>query len=527
MKLMKPIALSLLLGMSISVCAQPRSTMRPQKLSPVVQAMYDESKNNSQLENLAHELLDGVGPRLVGTPQMEQANNWAVSKLKSWGVEARNEAYGTWVAWERGITHVDMIAPRIKTIDAMQLAWSPATKKPITGDVIAMPLFNSKDEFTAWLPKVKGKIVLMSMMQQFGRSDYQYKEFATPELYEKITKEKAAATAAWNKSISISGYSSNTLPELFENNGAIAVVISNWTGIMGANRIFGAKTKKIPMLDFSVEDYGILYRLAANGKAPTLTINTQSKSNGLAKSYNTIGEIKGTEKPHEYILLSAHLDSWDGGQGATDNGTGTLAMMEAIRLIKKHYPNNKRTILICLWNGEEQGLNGSRAFVADHPEIIKNMQALFNQDNGTGRVVNVSGSGFEKSYDFMSKWISGVPSDVSRHIETSYPGTPSSGGTDHASFVTAGAPGFGLGALGWGYFNYTWHTNKDTYDKIVFDEVRNNAILIASLAYMASEDAEMIDKTKRVMPLGPDGKPMIWPSPQAPARTSDAYFINK
>ena len=190
---MKPIAFSLLLGMSISVYAQPRSATRPQKLSPVVQAMYDESKNNSQLENMAHELLDGVGPRLVGTPQMEQANNWAVNKLKSWGVDARNEAYGTWAAWERGITHVDMIAPRIKTIDAMQLAWSPATKKPITGDVIAMPLFNSKDEFTAWLPKVKGKIVLMSMMQQFGRSDYQYKEFATPELYEKITQEKAAA----------------------------------------------------------------------------------------------------------------------------------------------------------------------------------------------------------------------------------------------------------------------------------------------------------------------------------------------
>ena len=114
----------------------------------------------------------------------------------------------------------------------------------------------------------------------------------------------------------------------------------------------------------------------------------------MQPTFNTIGEIKGTEKPDEYVILSAHFDSWDGGTGATDNGTGTITMMEAIRILKKIYPNPKRTILIGNWGSEEQGLNGSRAFVEDHPEIIKNIQAVFNQDNGTGRVVNIQARDF-------------------------------------------------------------------------------------------------------------------------------------
>src|SRR6185503_7401863 len=109
--------------------------------------------------------------------------------------------------------------------------------------------------------------------------------------------------------------------------------------------------------------------------------------------FNTIAELKGSQKPDEYVLLSAHFDSWDGGSGATDNGTGTIAMMEAMRILKTVYPNPKRTIVIGHWSGEEQGLNGSRAFAADHPEIVKGLQALFIQDNGTGRVSNIGGAG--------------------------------------------------------------------------------------------------------------------------------------
>jgi carboxypeptidase Q len=136
-----------------------------------------------------------------------------------------------------------------------------------------------------------------------------------------------------------------------------------------------------------------LYRLSESGGKPVISIHTESKELGVVPTFNTIAEIKGTEKPDEYVMLSAHFDSWDGGTGATDNGTGTLTMMEAMRCLKKYYPHPKRTILVGHWGSEEEGLNGSRAFVEDHPEIVKNLQALFNQDNGTGRVVNLIGPG--------------------------------------------------------------------------------------------------------------------------------------
>lgn len=518
MKHIKILSVLLMISFGLNLNAQ-------KKLNPVVEKIQNETNSASQLEKLAGELLDEIGPRLVGSSQMEDSHNWAVATFKNWGIPAYNEAFGTWKAWERGISHIDMISPYVKSLDAMQLAWSPATKKPITAEVIALPLFNSEAEFKSWLPKVKGKIVLMSQKQNYGRSDYQYKEFGTEETYKKITEEKKTESDVWKKSLDLTGYNNNTLPLLLEENGAVAVAISNWTGIMGANRIFGAKTKNIPMIDIANEEYNQLYRLAENGKAPKLSIDVKSKFNGTAKVYNTIAEIKGKEKPNEYIILSAHIDSWDGGQGATDNGTGVITVMEAARLLKKFYPDNKRTILVCLWGSEEQGLNGSRAFVEDHPEIVQNTQAVFNFDSGTGRITRINGGGFEKSYDFLSRWLNAVPNNITKEIETTYPGWPSSGGSDHASFLSHGIPAFMMGSLNWGYFGYTWHTQRDTYDKIVFDDLKFNTILAASLVYMASEEPEMVDRKKRIMPLNEEGKPGEWPEPRKAERSSDYYFV--
>lgn len=495
-----------------------------QNVNPIVESFVSETDKNSQLEKLAHELLDEIGPRLVGSPQMDQSHKWTVDVFKNWGIPARIEQFGTWKAWERGISHIDMVSPYVKSLDAMQLAWSPATKKPIVADVVAMPLFGSEAEFKNWLPKVKGKIVLISQHQNYGRSDYQYKEFGTEETYTKITDEKKIQSDAWKKSMEFTGYNNNTLPAYLEENGAVAIAISNWTGIMGSNRIFGAKTKNIPMIDIANEEYQQLYRLASSGKSPKLSIDVQSKSKGTAPVSNTIAEIKGKEKPNEYVILSAHLDSWDGGQGATDNGTGVITVMEAARLLQKFYPNNKRTILVCLWGSEEQGLNGSRAFVEDHPEIIQNTQAVFNFDSGTGRITRINGGGFEKSYDYLSRWLSPVPENIKKEIETSFPGSPSGGGSDHASFISYGIPAFMMGSLNWGYFGYTWHTQRDTYDKIVFDDLKYNTILAATLVFMASEETELVNRDKMIMPVDKEGKQAEWPEKKKANRSSDYYF---
>jgi carboxypeptidase Q len=486
----------------------------------VIEQIVSEANENSQLEILGQELMDGIGPRLVGTPQMKQAHDWAVDKYSQWGVSARNESYGTWRGWERGITHIDMLSPRIQSLKGTQLAWNPSTsKKGVTAAVIVLPTVSSPEEFQNWLPLVKGKLVMISPLETTGRPDYNWEEFATEASFEKMKSEREATNNAWSENMKNTGFTSRSIIEALENAGAAGIVSSYWSKGFGVSKIFSARTKKIPTVDLELEDYSMVYRLALRGENPVLNIVAQSKDLGEVPTFNTIAEIRGSEKPEEYVILSAHFDSWDGGTGATDNGTGTLVMMEAMRILKKIVPNPKRTILVGHWGSEEQGLNGSRAFVEDHPEIVSQVQAVFNQDNGTGRVVNISGQGFLHAYDYIGRWLHEVPQDITQHIETNFPGTPGGGGSDYASFVAAGAPAFSLSSLSWAYWNYTWHTNRDTYDKIVFDDLRNNAILTAVLAYMASEDNEKTSREKIVLPVSKrTGKQMKWPSTRSPNR---------
>ncbi len=504
--------IALLLANSVFLLAQEQD--------PVVKAIIKEANENSQLEALGHELMDGIGPRLVGTPQMKKAHDWAVAKYAGWGITARNEQWGEWKGWERGISHIDMVSPRVQSLRGTQLAWSPATpKKGITAELVVLPMVKDSMEFVRWLPNVKGKLVMISMMQPTGRPDYNWEEFATEKSFARMKEEREEQTKAWNENMKNMGHNTRSLPGTLEEAGAAGIVASYWSQGFGVNKIFGAYTKTIPTVDLELEDYGMLYRLVESGQKPQLHIVAESKDLGAMPTFNTIAEIKGSEKPNEYVILSAHFDSWDGGTGATDNGTGTLVMMEAMRILKKVYPNPKRTILVGHWGSEEQGLNGSRAFVEDHPEIVDGVQALFNQDNGTGRVVSISGGGFLDAYDYLGKWLHAVPEEITDEIETTFPGTPARGGSDYASFQAAGAPAFSLSSLNWSYWNYTWHTNRDTYDKIIFDDVRNNAILTAILAYMASEHPEKTSRTKAVLPISNrTGEQLEWPTPRSPER---------
>ncbi len=487
----------------------------------VIDNIVKEANENSQLEKLAHELLDVVGPRLVGTPQMKQANDWVVRKYADWGISAKNEQWGQWRGWERGVTHVDLVSPRLRTLEATQLAWSPSTNgKPIKAEAIILPE-NIVDSvsFQKWLPAVKGKLVLVSHNQISGRPDKNWEEFATKDLFEKYKKEKAAATKAFNDNLAKTGLKAKELALALENAGAAAVVINNWSQGFGVDKVFGANTKKIPTINLSVEDYGLVFRLVKYGSKPVLNVTSESKELGLVPTFNTVAELKSKQKPNEYVMLSAHLDSWDASAGATDNGSGTILMMETMRILKKFYPNPKRTILVGHWGSEEQGLNGSRAFVEDHPEIVKNLQALFNQDNGTGRVVNLAGQGFSNAEKFLTRWLAKVPDTIKNQIKTSFPGIPGAGGSDFASFVAVGAPGFSLSSTSWDYGTYTWHTNRDSYDKMVFEEIRNNAILAAIMVYMACEDPEKFTTERAELQTNPrTGQKVTWPEQKKATR---------
>ena len=510
--------LGLLLLLSIQFATF--TVAQEKEVDSTIENIIKEASENSQLEILGHQLLDVIGPRLVGTPQMQEAHNWAIAKYKSWGISAKNEKWGEWRGWERGITHIDMISPRVQSLEGIQLAWNPSTKdKGVKAEVIVLPKVKDSVSFQNWMNNVKGKIVLVSRKEPTGRPNDNWEKYATKESFEKMKKERVEQIKEWKENIKRTGYTSRTIISALEEAGAVGIVSSYWSKGFGVNKIFSVRTKKIPQVDMELEDYTMIYRMVESGVKPEIHIVAKSKELGRVPTFNTIAEIKGSEKPDEYVILSAHFDSWDGGTGATDNGTGTLVMMEAMRILKKIYPNPKRTILVGHWGSEEQGLNGSSSFVQDHPEIVKNIQAVFNQDNGTGRVVKISGAGYLNSYEYLSRWLSEVPKDITKHIKTDFPGMPSGGGSDNASFNAVGAPSFGLYSLSWDYWNYTWHTNRDTYDKIVFDDVKNNVILTAILAYMASEDENRTSNERRVLPINSKtGKQRTWPKQRTPNR---------
>ena len=462
----------------------------------------------SQAASLAQVLLDSIGPRLTGSPGMEAASRWVISKYQSWGVPARAEQYGTWAAWRRGPTHIDLIAPRVRSLEGMMLAWSPGTNgRPVEGEVVMLPEASDSTAFKAWLPNVKGKFVLTSVPRRSCRSAAQWEEFGTPASNARLETEQAADSAAWAARARAAGGTA-TLHARLQQAGAAGVLGMNWSRYPGINKIFGSWNQRVPTLDLSCEDYGLVFRLAQNNQGPRIRLTAESQSLGEKPVFNTIAEIKGSEKPNEYVVLSAHFDSWDGSSGATDNGTGTVTMMEALRILKTVYPNPKRTILVGHWSGEEQGLNGSRAFSEDHPEVVSGLQALFNQDNGTGRVVNMSPAGLAGAGPVLMGYLQQIPSQIGGNITYRGPGAPSGGGSDNASFICYGAPSFSLGALGWDYSNTTWHTNRDTYDKVVIDDLKNNATLTAMLAYLASEDPRSMPREKAVDPA--TGQPITW-----------------
>lgn len=491
--------------------AAPASAQTWAVEDPVLRQIWDVGMNDSRVMDIAQTLLDSIGPRLTGTPGYDNAADWAVRTLSSWGVEARKEQYGTWNGWRRGITHIDLIRPRVRTLEGTMLAWSPGTGgRPVEAEVVAIPTFDSDADFTAWLPSVRGRIVAAGFPQPTCRPMRHYQEYgqtysfggrrfgAQPEgepgpanAAEKLAQERRAAQDAFRAN------KPRDLRNVLEAAGAVAILESNWSNDLGVNKVFGTTTSRTPTLDLSCEDYGLVYRLAANHQGPIVRITADSEDLGEVPMHNVVGMVRGSELPNEYVLLSAHFDSWDGGSGATDNGTGSSMMLEAMRILRQTYPDPKRTIVIALWGGEEQGLNGSRRFVQMHPEIVEGIQVVFNQDNGTGRVQNISMSGFVDAGSAFGSWFARLPSQLSGQIDLQLPGSPGTGGTDHVSFVCAGAPAFNLSGLSWDYGTSTWHTNRDTFDKVVEEDIRSNATLAAMLAYLASEHPERVSREKR------------------------------
>jgi hypothetical protein len=458
--------------------------------------------DSSRTMELSSTLFDSLGPRLQGAPDTKRAQDWLVRIYASWGIDARNEQYGTWRGWRRGVSHVDLVAPRVRTLEATMVGYSPGTGgRDVTAGTIILPRFADSSEFVRWLPQARGKLVLVSAPQPTCRPSEDWAANATPESRERMDSLRARVAREWGgRNVRGTGYSlalgGGELGLRLDQAGVAGLLTSRPKNAWGTREIFETYNTVSPTLSLSCEDYGLVFRLTERGNAPQVRMNLDAQLLGEQPVFNTIATIRGVEKPEEYVMLSAHFDSWDGSSGATDNGTGTITMLEAMRILRQVYPRPKRTILVGHWTGEEEGEVGSKAFTEDHPEVTRGLQALFNQDNGTGRIVRLGAAGLPDADVHLRGWLGRIPTELETQIQYGGIGMPSGGGSDDFAFSCAGLPAFGLGALPWDYGNYTWHTDRDTYDKIVFDDLRSNATLTAMLVYLASEDPTMITRER-------------------------------
>jgi carboxypeptidase Q len=482
----------------------------------VIARIYDEGMHRSRAAGLAQVLMDSIGPRLTGSAANRAANDWLVRTYAAWGITARNAQYGTWRDWARGPSQVMLVAPRERVLEAMALAWSPNTPAAGSeGDVVLLPpLHEARDSvgFARWLPAVRGRFVMVSMPQPTCRPDTSWAAWATPESYAAMRAGRDSLREEWDRRAALAGQDQHALSNRLAAAGALGILTNTWSNGWGVDKIMAQMSVTVPVFDVSCEDYALLARLATRGQHPRVhAVATSHVASGEAPVFNTVAQVTGAELPEEYVMLSAHLDSWDAGSGATDNGTGTITMLEAMRLLRLAYPHPKRTIIAGHWSGEEEGEIGSTAFASDHPEILRGLQVLLNQDNGTGPIDTIDTNGFLDAPGAFARWMARMPSDVTAGITIDEPGYAKDEDSDSDAFACHGAPGFFLTSSDYAYTDYTWHTQRDTYDKINFDEVKRNATLIAMLAYEASEDPTRLSRARRVPPTDPKTGHVIEP----------------
>ena len=584
-----------LVAASLFLIAAPRRPLTAQTFpsnDPVIKRIYAIGMDSTHLPTLAHVLFDSLSPRLMGTPNIKRAQDWITALYKSWGIDAKEEKYGTWRGWVRGYSHIDLVEPRVRSLEGQMVGYSPGTNgKPVTLPTIILPHFKDSTEFVRWLPQARGKLVLIAAPMPTCRSQEQWNALGTPESAARMAADVVAVKAEWavlrvgqtnsrgevitgaNAGLRGTGYSpalgGGELGIRLEQAGAGGIVnsrvklaftapgagaggrgaggggrgagaggggrggnltvpmtlnLANGTatidstalraalaaeangrggrgseGGVGAMEVFETYNTKTPAITLNCEDYGLVYRLTESGDKPKVRLDLEGKLLGEQPVFNVVAMVKGSEKPNEYVVLSSHFDSWDGGSGATDNGTGTLTMLEAMRILRQVYPHPKRTIIAGHWSGEEEGEVGSKAFTEDHPEVIKGLQDVFNQDNGTGRIQRVGAGGMTHGPEHVNMWLSKIPTEWSTMLGTVAVGRPSGSGSDGYSFTCYGIPTGDLGAASWDYSTLTWHTERDTYDKVVFDDLKYNATLTAMLAYEASEDPSMIPHERRIL----------------------------
>jgi len=487
-----------------------------------------EGMDNSQLMKTLHVLTDVYGPRLTGSPNLKAAGEWTMKQMKDWGLDrAEMEPWDFgrpgWVN-ERASGFVT--APVQDSLVFEVLAWTPGTNGVVTADAFHMtlPPRATQDELTAYFnsvkDKVRGKAVLVNgpakVAVAFEPPAKRLIDADLKRTFDPVNPEPGPTPTP--QPSPRPGQLTNTqlseqLNKFMVDNG-VAVRVSDAGREHGQIRAFSNSTydlaKSIPTVVMRNEDFGRIARLLADGRQVTLEFDIRNKTFPEGKTaYNTIGEIAGTDKKDEVVMLGGHLDSWHSATGATDNAVGCAIMLEAVRILKALGVKPRRTIRVALWAGEEQGLLGSRAYVKKHfgsaeepTAEFKNFGGYFNIDSGTGRARGFTVFG-PKETAAPLRDIASQFADFGM-IGSRVTDSRSIGSSDHSSFNNAGLPGIGVMQDPVEYFSHTWHTNLDTYERIVEDDVKKSAVIVASAVYqLAMRDERLPRFAPSAMPPKP------------------------
>jgi hypothetical protein len=509
---------SCLLSAGIGAQLSAQETVDP----VMVQKIREEGLNHSKVMETAFYLTDVSGPRLSGSPGLKRAQNWAVEQLKTWGIaNAKLESWGKFgKGWEVQKNYAAITVPYYHAIIAIPKAWTPGTGGLIKGDIMVVKA-DSAAELEKYKGKLAGKIVIFDTKPLTERTFKSDAARYTDEELDKMEKATMAPTrqrtafdpnspqfAAMRKQRAF-----RTMLGTFLQAEKVALILSQGRGTDGTvfttNGASYADTAKAvaPELETSSEDFQRILRLVNAGKPVQLEadIKTQFFTDDL-QGYDVVGEIPGTDKKlkDQVVMIGGHLDSWHAGTGATDNAAGSAVMLEAMRILKAIGFKPKRTIRIALWSSEEQGLFGSRGYVLNHfgdpktmelkPEQAK-LSAYYNLDNGTGKIRGIYLQGDSAAGPIFKAYL-----EPFKDLGATTVTVGNTGGTDHQSFDAVGIPGFQFIQDAIDYGSRTHHSNQDTYDRLIEDDLKQAATIIASFVYNTSQRQEMIPRKELPKP---------------------------
>ena len=455
----------------------------------------DEGLNHSRIDSLAHQLTDVIGPRLTGSPGMRRANDWTAQQLRQWGLaNVQVEPWGEFGrGWERTSYAGRVTSPYVQELRAIPAGWTGSTRGTVTARVVAVK--GGIAELSRVAPGTYAGQVVMLTAPVYGGAQQAHTPMRAPtDTLLDMTVHPPQPLIGWDTLLVQIRASQAMRDAALKASGAVALLTPSGTlyGMIRGGGDWAAidphASEPIPELVLPQEQYNQLYRNAERGTPVTVELNVQNRFvTDDTKGYNTLGDLPGSDRSGEYVMIGAHLDSWHYGTGATDNGAGSIVMMEAMRILKAAGLTPRRTIRIGLWSGEEEGLYGSRGWVAKHPDLLPRISAYLNLDNGTGRIRGVWNQSNEKAVPVLEQilWpFRDLGVVAVRHGDT--------GGTDHLSFDAAGVPGFNFIQDPMEYGFWTHHTDLDTYDHLALDDLRQAAIVVAATAYeLAMRDAMM------------------------------------